>query len=114
MSICPIRSAQRARMYAPGARASRARPLRVRASVALILTIVQLAGCYRYVPVSAAVMPVGAEVSLAVNDRGRVALSDAVGPGVRRMEGRVLENTDSSLVLAVMSVQHIDLGVPAK
>jgi hypothetical protein len=86
----------------------------VRASVAVVLTMMQLAGCYRYVPVSQAATPVGADVWLGINDRGRVALTDAVGPGVRRMEGRVLENTDSSLVMAVSSVQHIDLGVPAK
>jgi hypothetical protein len=105
----------RAAGHARAAETPRASGVRLRrAAVAVVLATGQLAGCYHYVPVSQPAAAVGAAVSLGINDRGRVALTDAVGPGVRRMEGRVLENTDSSLVVSVVSVQHIDLGVPAK
>jgi hypothetical protein len=49
-----------------------------------------------------------------ISDRGRVALSEPVGPGVRRIDGQVLEHTDTSMVLAVTSVQFLDLNVPMR
>lgn len=92
---------------------SRAVPARaVRASIAVMLLVPHLVGCYHYVPATHAAMPSGAEVSVGITDRGRVALSDQVGPGVRRVGGQVLETTDTSLVLAVTSVEYLDLSVP--
>lgn len=85
-----------------------------RALIALILLIPQLTGCYHYVPVSSIVLADDAEVVVGVTDRGRVELAEPVGPGVQRLGGRVLMQTDSSLVLSVMSVQYLDLAQPVK
>lgn len=95
---------------------SRAVPARsLRASIAVVLLVLpQLAGCYRYVPVSSPATPVGADISVGITDRGRVALSTGMGPGVRRISGRVLESTDTALVLSVASVQYLDTNVPGR
>lgn len=37
-----------------------------------------------------------------------------MGPGVRRISGRVLESTDTALVLSVTSVQYLETNVPAR
>lgn len=79
-----------------------------------MLLIVQLAGCYSYVPVSSSAVPPGSRIAVAVTDRGRVGLSEPVGPGVRRIEGDFLAETDTSVMLSVSSVQFLDLGMPAR
>ena len=58
------------------------------------------AGCYTYsyAPVSPAP---GQYVSLDLNDHGRVALEESVGPEVARVEGLLTEQDDSSLSLRV-------------
>jgi len=86
---------------------------RLRASVAVGLLIPQLTGCYQYVPTSGSALSNGATVSVGVTDAGRAALSEHVGPGIRRIEGRVVSSTDSSLVLSVTAVDYIDRPVPA-
>jgi hypothetical protein len=90
-------------------RAVRGRPLR--AGLAVVLLVPQLTGCFRYVPVPSAEVPAGSQVQVGITDRGRVALTDAVGPGVRSLEGQVLARTDTSLVLSVSSVRYYDLGL---
>jgi hypothetical protein len=77
----------------------------------MVLVIPQLAGCFRYVPVQSDLVPPGARVSVGLNDRGRVAMTEAVGPGVRNLEGQLLGRTDTSLVLSVISVRYFDLGL---
>jgi hypothetical protein len=86
----------------------------VRASIALGLLIPQLTGCFHYVPVASGEMPHGIEVSVAVTDAGRVALSEQVGPGVRQIGGQVMATTDSSLVLSVRTVDYFDQNGPIR
>ena len=85
---------------------------RTRATCALVLLIPQLAGCYSYVPVSTA--PLGSTVTVEVSDRGRVALAESVGPGIRRLNGQVTASNDSAVHVAVSSVQFLDVGAPVK
>jgi hypothetical protein len=59
-------------------------------------------------------MPAGAMVSVSPTDRGRLELAPMMGSGVRRLDGRVLESTDSALVLAVTSVQLFGESEPGK
>lgn len=62
-------------------------------------------GCYVYRPVSG--MPAsGTRVVLDLNDRGRVALSDSVGPSADRIEGEVQSTADSVYVLRVSSIRY--------
>jgi hypothetical protein len=84
---------------------------RVRAAVAMVLLVPQLTGCFQYAPVQGVQVPTGAQVSVGLTDRGRVAMTEAVGPGVRSIEGQLLGQTDTSLVLSVSSVRYFDLGL---
>ncbi|MGQ0813270.1 MAG: hypothetical protein ACT4O1_02260 [Gemmatimonadota bacterium] len=86
----------------------------VRASVALVLLLPQLTGCYQYVPASSSAMPTGTNVSVAITDAGRSALAERVGPGVRRIGGLIQASTDTMVVLSVTSVEYIDLNTPVR
>jgi hypothetical protein len=63
-----------------------------------------LTGCYEYAPVGSVSPGTGADLSVQVTDRGRIALEPQVGPEVRRINGRLLESSDTSLALSVRSV----------
>lgn len=90
----------------------RAVPARsVRASIAILLLIPYLTGCFHYVPVNRSVVSNGTGVSVTITDRGRVALSERVGSGARRIDGQLVESTDTSVVLSVNSVDYIDASV---
>ena len=49
-------------------------------------------------------------VVLEVNDRGRVALADSIGPSVDRIEGEVRSWSDSTFVLSVAAVEYLSGG----
>jgi hypothetical protein len=89
-------------------------PPRGRALIAIVLLTIHLSGCFQYVPVGAAPVPPGTLVSLAINDRGRVALEDRLGPGVRRIRGTLSETTDSSIVVSLHSIEFADLNIAAR
>jgi len=82
--------------------------------VAALLLLTQLVGCYHYAPVLTMDVPAGTRVKVAVTDRGRAELAEAIGPGVQFIEGSVVELSDSAMVLSVSAVQHLDLGVPVR
>ncbi len=87
---------------------------RARASVATLLLLFHVSGCYHYVPVSSTSLPVGANVSVGISDQGRIALTEPVGPGVRRLSGMVVASTDTTVVLAVNGVDYIDLDTTVR
>ena len=60
-------------------------------------------GCYTYVPVASA-PPSGSVLSLQLNDTGRVALGQTLGPTVEKIEGAVESASDSEYVLRMQSV----------
>lgn len=71
-----------------------------------VLATAVLSGCYVYKPVEGAARP-GMHVALDLNDRGRVALSDSVGPSADRIEGEVSSaNGDSSYIVRVASIRY--------
>jgi hypothetical protein len=92
----------------------RSRTRRGRSFVALVLLALHLGGCFSYVPVSPATMTPGATVSVGINDRGRVALTEQLGPGALRVHGQLLESSDSAATLSVSSIEFLDLSVPAQ
>lgn len=94
----------RARGASP--RAATARRSRAGAALALLL-VPQLAGCFQHVGVPATGRPTGAEVAVSITDRGREVMTPLVGANVRRINGRVVSSTDTALVLAVTSVDHL-------
>jgi hypothetical protein len=87
---------------------------RVRGAVAILLLLPSVTGCYRYVPVSEPATVAGTEVSLGITDRGRVALAGQVGPGARRLRGRLTQATDSLIVISLTSVEYLGAGSAAR
>jgi hypothetical protein len=87
---------------------------RARGAVAALLLLPNVTGCYRYVPVTATAPPTGTEVSLGISDRGRVALAGQVGPGARRLRGRLVQAADSAYVVGLSSVEYLGVAAPAK
>lgn len=65
-----------------------------------------LAGCYAHVPLYTAPDP-GTRVLLELNDRGRVALEQNVGPEVASVEGVVTAVVDSQLVVSVTKTRGL-------
>ncbi len=64
-----------------------------------------LSGCYTTRPVTAPVP--GAVVVLALNDRGRLALGERIGPSASRIEGVVQERSDTSYAIRISSVAYL-------
>ena len=81
--------------------------------MAVFLLSLQLGGCFRYVPVTSGA-PSGAQVSLAINDAGRVALAEQIGPGLRKIHGQLREASDSIIVVSLTSVEYFDLNAAAR
>jgi hypothetical protein len=65
------------------------------------------AGCYASVPIRTA-PPGGSTVMLDLNDRGRVALGDQLGPSAARVEGVIQAQSDTMYVLRISSVQYLN------
>jgi hypothetical protein len=91
-----------------------ARVRRARAAIAGVLLLPSLTGCYTYTPVWKGEPVPGSEISLGLTDRGRVALSDRVGPGARTITGRLTSAADSVYVVSVTGVSYIEGGRTAK
>lgn len=66
-----------------------------------------LLGCYTTVPVTGR-PAADAVLVLDLNDRGRVALGDSIGPSASRIEGALQGVRDSSYVVRVASVQYLN------
>lgn len=90
------------------------RPGKGAGALLALLLLPAATGCYTYAAVGTSPLAPSSEVTFAVTDRGRLALSETVGPGALRVAGRVVETTDTALVLGVTWVKHIDLGVPVQ
>jgi hypothetical protein len=73
----------------------------------LLAALAPLGACYTYAPVDTAVTPAGEVVAFDISDRGRVALSERFGPGLRRVEGRLARVEGDEMVLNVIRVAHL-------
>jgi hypothetical protein len=94
----------------PSARAvTRSALQRARRVVAVAPFVVStLSGCYSYARVDGSSQPpVGATVAAEITDQGRVALADSLGPSPRRVEGRLVSASDSTITLAVTAVRSL-------
>jgi hypothetical protein len=80
----------------------------------LLVLMPQLTGCYQYVPTGSQPLPRGAEVSVSLSDAGRVAMTEALGPGVRRLGGTLLEHGDTAYLVSVRTVEYLDLAITAQ
>ena len=75
-------------------------------SVAVLLPASQ--ACYEYVPIESAAAPIGQLVELRITDPGRVGLAPRFGPGLDRVEGRLVAQRGNDLTLNVLSVRNLD------
>ena len=81
-----------------------ATPARSRAAAASLAALWFVAtGCYVYRPVATAPPP-GTVVAVSLNDRGRVALENNIGPEVARIQGAIVDTGGGSYVIAVRNV----------
>jgi hypothetical protein len=68
-------------------------------------------GCYSYTPLdTSSTIQAGEHVAVEINDRGRAELSDRLGLGVLRLEGKLITTDSVDLVMGVWRVQQI--GTP--
>ena len=85
-------------------------PLRrnVRASGCCLLAFLLgvSSGCYAYPPVVTTPSP-GVELRLDLNDRGRTALGEMIGPSAVNVEGVLKSPPDTAYVLGVTSVTYV-------
>ena len=75
------------------------------------IAIVVLSGtgaCYEYVPVEGSAAPVGNLVELKISDPGRVGLAQRFGPGLDRVEGRLVAQGDTDVTVSVVSVTSLE------
>lgn len=72
---------------------------------ALALLMVNQTACYRYVPLDSAPVP-GTVVRLELNDQGRAALADSIGPSAHRIEGTIRTASDGAYELNVNTVWY--------
>jgi hypothetical protein len=92
-----------------------ARTRQVRALAAALLLLPSATGCYTYAPVWNGVVEPGREVRVGLSDEGRVLLAPSLGAGANRIDGRVLEKSDSALSLAIAGVEYVNArGIFAK
>ena len=75
--------------------------------LATLTSLTVLPGCYVQAPLTGVPQP-GTPVLLDLNDRGRVALGDSIGPSAARISGLVERGSDSAYVLRVSSVQYLN------
>lgn len=63
------------------------------------------AGCYALQPAAGAVPVPGTNVALDINDAGRVALGMSMGPGISRVNGRLMSRSSTDYTLSVTGVE---------
>lgn len=58
-------------------------------------------GCHVYLPVQESVPSLGQSVSVELNDRGRLMMSGRLGESVLRVEGMLVDSSETAVVLGV-------------
>ena len=77
--------------------------------LSLLACVVVLAGCYSLHPVGTAATE-GTQVAFDLNDAGRAAMADRIGPEILQMEGRLVSDQNGDYVLSVRSVRFLRGG----
>lgn len=87
---------------------SRRRARRLCAGLAGLALLPAATGCYTYRHLPEGTLPLGSSVALGITDRGRVEVGEQIGPGVLRIRGELVSRTDSSYVLRVAAIEHLN------
>ena len=81
---------------------------RVLAAVGIASMLVSSTGCYTYPARPATEVAPPAVVSVDITDAGRVELSDQMGTEVKRIDGQVVQRSDSAIRLMVTEVSFLN------
>ena len=73
----------------------------------VLSTMTLQAGCYRYVPMAGATPAPGERYEFEITDAGRVGLADRLGPGVLKVEGTLVRQTQDSYIVSVAGIDLI-------
>lgn len=73
-----------------------------------VAALTLLGACHKYVPVDGATPPAGDIIAFHISDQGRIGLHDRLGPGVARIEGRVVGAESDVFVVSVASVEQLN------
>jgi len=85
--------------------------LRRRAAATFVVAVwsVAVQGCYQSLPLETGVAPSAPErVELVLNDQGRAALADRLGPMVGKVDGHVVSATDDRYTIAVARIAMLN------
>lgn len=82
------------------------KPRHLRGGAAVAFVPGLLAACYTYRPVVTVPAP-DTHLALVLNDQGRVGAGSYIGPAAVRVEGTLVEATDTGYVLRVSAVEGI-------
>lgn len=66
-----------------------------------------LPSCYTHVPVESATPPMGERFTFEISDQGRVDLAERIGPGIARIEGRLVGMENDQYLVSVNRVVSI-------
>jgi hypothetical protein len=72
-----------------------------------VVVLPLLAGCYTMVPIATMQPAPGTKVTVLLNDEGRMQTAQQVGPYTMRIDGQLVQATESNYVLAVTDVVDI-------
>lgn len=75
----------------------------------LLPFVLVLTGCYTLRPVGATPRE-GTRVALDLNDAGRVAMAERIGPEILQLEGRLLSVENGDYTMAVKAVRYVRGG----
>lgn len=75
----------------------------------LLPVMVLLVGCYTLRPAGSTVRE-GTRMAFDLNDAGRVAMAERIGPEILQLEGRVLSTENGDYTLAVRTVRYVRGG----
>lgn len=80
---------------------------RVLAAAGIASTAVLSTGCYTYAPRTTSDIAARSVIAADISDIGRIALTQQVGPEVARIEGEVVQRSDTSVRLMVSQVSYL-------
>ena len=79
-----------------------------RAASLVALGSLLLGGCYTYVPSDAVRLDPGSQFEFELNDQGRVAMGERLGPEVATVDATLVSVTDSLYGVRVARVKYLD------
>lgn len=78
------------------------------AATGIASTALWVSGCYTYTARTVGDLPPNAVVSAELTDAGRVALGGRVGPEAQRVNGKVVQRSDTSFSVLVSKVTYLN------